>query len=441
MDPRQSQSAIFAVVDGSTFTFPSLYLAMHGAVSVRDSCSVRGNTYYNPTIAVPPRDLSTLSYFSNYIDFAGYPPQTGVYDPAVCRTYGLSNGSTTSFLDTYNGNSSWITSAAYSVGSPYNPIVLPPKQLTALDPEWEACTAWDNYGDNAYDLAFGLYDPPRVMTLASALVDQSTTPSAPITATTSQSPQPAGSVFSADPKITASPQNNIDPSPPNDPSFNEKTSTADLIPLKDPSPQQKISAAGLVSVILQPFRSAYTGMMNPDDPTNTTAGSASPHLNQLIQPQYPGTNPPNSDPPFMTCGDTLYHLASPTTITSSNLVIISPNPLGNSAPILTIDSNAYTANQASQYIISHQILSPGGSTININGIPYSLAPPATQLPSVASLVSALSSPGTTIVTVNGKAYTANQPPNASSTVKRSFRAVLRSQSTTSLMPYLPPQQT
>jgi len=27
--------------------------------------------------------------------------------------------------------------------------------LTALDPEWGACTAWDSYGDNAYDVFLG----------------------------------------------------------------------------------------------------------------------------------------------------------------------------------------------------------------------------------------------------------------------------------------------
>ena len=37
--------------------------------------------------------------------------------------------------------------------------LLPPEQSTALDPQWEACTAWDNYGDDAYDLFYGLYDP------------------------------------------------------------------------------------------------------------------------------------------------------------------------------------------------------------------------------------------------------------------------------------------
>jgi hypothetical protein len=387
VDLGRSHALSFAVVDGSTLIFPSLYLAIHGAVSVHDSCGVKGNTYYNPTIAVPSGSLSTLSFSSTFVEFAGYSPQTGVYDPAACRTYGLSNGSTTSFLDGHSGIQSWITSVSYSFGPPYNPIVLPPKQLTALDPEWEACTSWDNYGENAYDLEFGLYDPPRVLTPAAALAGPSTTSSGPVVQKTSQVPQPAGPVFSADPKITASPQTAANPSPPKDRSSDEETSTA-----------------GLAGFILQPFRPASTENVNEHDPADPTGSSASLSLNQLMIPQDPGKNPQDSDPPFITIGNTPYYLAPPITITSSSINIILTNPLGSSPPILTIDGKTYTANQASQYIIGSQTLSPGGSTININGMAYSLAPFATQPPNIASIVSALSSNSEPILTVNGKEY-------------------------------------
>lgn len=249
---------------------PSLYVAIHSAVSVHDSCDVKGNTYHNPTIAVPSGDLSTISFSSTYVEFAGYSPQTGVYDPAACCTYGLSNGSTTSFLDGRSGIRSWTTSVSYSFGPPYNPILLQPKQLTTLDPEWEACTSWDNYGENAYDLVFGLYDPPRVLTPVAAMAEPSTTLSGSVAQKTSQVPQPAGSVVSAEPKITANPQITADPS------FS-----------KDHSSDDDSFTTGLAGMILQPFQPTPTESVNGHDPAGPTGSSASLNLNQLILPQDP----------------------------------------------------------------------------------------------------------------------------------------------------------
>ena len=185
------------VIDGSTLEFPSLYLAIHGAVSVTDSCGVRGHTYDNPTIAIPPGSLSTISWHNNLVGYNGYAPQTGVYDPAACHTYGVDDGSTTSWLNKLV--SSWETSVSYNIGPPYNPILLPPAQLTALDPDWEACTAWDDGGENAYDLFFGFYDPPRVLNTAPALDEPSTTPPDPTARQTPSAVQPAGSRLSVDP--------------------------------------------------------------------------------------------------------------------------------------------------------------------------------------------------------------------------------------------------
>lgn len=261
-DASGSQVAKFAVIDGSTLDFPSLYLAIHGAISVYDSCRIKGNIFYNPTIAIPPGSLSTISWTSNLVQYAGFPPQTGAYDPAACRTYGLSNGSTTSWLD---GLLSWTTSVSYSMGPPYNPILLPPEQLTALDPEWEACTSWDNFGDNAYDVFYGLYDPPRVLSVAPALVEPSTTLPGPTTQQTSPAPRPAGSILPADPKITAGPPMTPGPSP-----------------AQAGSSAQGRSSAGLASFILQPFG------QGPDEGVNAAAdpiaGISSPNHDPLVSP-------------------------------------------------------------------------------------------------------------------------------------------------------------
>lgn len=457
-DASELQAAKSAVVDGSTLFYPSIYLAIHGAVSVTDYCGVRGNTYYNPTIAIPPGGLSTLSWHSNLIGFDGYPPQTGAYDPGACHTYGVNNGSTMSWL---NSPSSWMTSVSYNMGPPYNPILLPPKQLTALDPEWEACTAWDKYGDNAYDLFYGLYDPPHVLNAAPALVEPSTTLPSHTPHQTSPAPQPAGSLSPADPKATASPNMAPDPSP-----------------TQTDSPDHETLDTGLASFILQPFQQGPTkGVDDPVDPTrsvdspndnpvgssdqdsggkrpgpdvppmvsNQDPGSGQPSLNppqippnqdpedgmpilgpSIITPsQGPGNNPPDSDlslliagqsrekdlpgsnSAFITISNTPYYLAPPSTIKSSNINLISPNPLGTSPPILTIDGKAYTANQDSQYIINSQTFSPGGSTVNVNGLPYSLASLTTPPPIFSSILSAISLNNIPILTINGRTYTAD----------------------------------
>ncbi len=221
------------IIGGYTLEFPSLYLAIHGAVSVTDSCGVRGRTYDNPTIAVPPGSLSTISWHNSILGYDGYAPQTGVYDPAACHTYGVDDGSTTSWLNELV--SSWETSVSYNIGPPYNPILLPPAQLTALDPDWEACTAWDDYGENAYDLLYGLYDPPRVLNTAPALIEPSTTSPDPTARQTHPVVQPAGSILSVDPASIPVPAGVLTLDQP------KATSNAAPAPPKegaDPGPQQ-----------------------------------------------------------------------------------------------------------------------------------------------------------------------------------------------------------
>lgn len=434
----QPQAAKFAVVDGSTLEFPSLYLAIHGAVSVYNKCGVRGDMHYNPTIAIPPGGLSTISWPGNVVQLAGYPPETGVFDPAACRTYGLDNGSTTSWL---NGLSSWTTSVSYSMGPPYNPILLPPEQLTALDPQWEACTAWDNYGNDAYDVFFGLYDPPRALNVAPALVEPLTTSPDPTARQTSPAPQPAASISSTDPKITAK--------PPTDPSPSHTQAG---------SPDGESPDPGLAGFILQPFQGDPTkgvggpalptenivspnqnppaspgpdaGTNRPDsnlpqdqdqgnimpsqDPPTTSSGQnpVDSHLNPgllLINPgQGLGDNSPGPSPAFITISNTPFYLPPPSTITSSGIRLISPNPLETTLPILEIDGAAYTANRDSQYIIDSQTISPGGPTVHINGFAYSLAPSTTPPPSIASIISAISSSKNgPVITINGKTYYAD----------------------------------
>lgn len=377
-DTSQSSAGKFAIVDGSTLEFSSLYLAIHGAVSVYDSCGIKGRIHYNPTIAMPPGDLSTLSWPNNLIGFGGSPPHTGAYDPAACRTYGVDNGSTYSWS---NGLSSWMTSVSYNMGPPYNPILLPPEQLTALDPQWEACTAWDNYGADAYDLFYGLYDPPRALTAAPALVEPITTAPGPTARHTSPAPQPAASLLPTDPRITARPH--IDPSPSHG---------------QAGSPDQDNPDAGLASFILAPFQKGSNKGI--DEPAVPTESIASPDRNPIASPG-PGAGVKNPDSNH---GNLMPDPDSRTTQSSQD----PPNPLGTSPPVLTIDGIVYTANRDSQYIINSMTLSPGGPTFHMNDFAYSLPPSTTLPPSIVSIFSAISSlENGPILTINGKKYTAD----------------------------------
>ena len=172
------------------------------------------------------------------------------------------------------------------MGPPYNPILLPPEKLTALDPQWEACTAWDNYGDDAYDVFYGLYDPPRALTAAAALIEPSTTSPSPTARHTSLAPQPAASILPTDPKITARPH--IDPSPSH---------------TQAGSPDQDSPDAGLTNFILAPFqKGSNKGLDGPAVPTESTASPVTgPGANNPdpspSQHQNHGNSMPNPEPP------------------------------------------------------------------------------------------------------------------------------------------------
>lgn len=78
----------------------------------------------------------------------------------ACPTWGLSNPFTTSC-----DGSTYLT-ATY--GEPYNPVILVPTELMSIDPAWGACTT--NTADALLTLPCGIYDPPKTLQTATALV-------------------------------------------------------------------------------------------------------------------------------------------------------------------------------------------------------------------------------------------------------------------------------
>lgn len=409
----RSDALTFAIVDGSTLTFPSLYLAIRGAVSVRDHCAFRGKTYNNPTIALPPDGLSTLSFSDNGIQFNGYQPQTGMYDPAACRTYGISNLTTSLWLyypaGDESGPSTWMTLSKYTMGPPYNPILLPPRQLRELDPAWAACTSWRNYGDDNYAWFFGLYDPPRILVPATAIVGPTVTmPDRNLPTASPPVPQAAGSKLPATPKLTTQPEVTADPA-------SSKSHSSDL-----GAPENN-----LADIILRPFQQDPSMFVNGYDPAHSTPSSfegvsskhesdpqASYNLDQLALPAEITGKIASDDPnlhPIIT-HESPYHLTDPIIAPSSKISIISLHLGENSQPAITLDGKIYTP-KASQYIIGSQTLSPGGSIIHVNGILFSLAASATSSPfnfadiNFATILPIPQSDSAPLLIINGETYT------------------------------------
>ena len=387
------QAPSSVIIGGSTLEFPSLYLAIHGAVSVTDSCGVRGHTYDNPTIAIPPGSLSTISWHNIILGYDGYAPQTGVYDPAACHTYGVDDGSTFSWL---NGLSSWETSVSYNIGPPYNPILLPPAQLTALDPDWEACTAWDQYGENAYDLFYGLYDPPRALNTAPALVEPSTTSPDPTTQQTHPAVQPAGSILSVDPASI--------PVPAGIPTLDQPRTTSNAAPAppkegaglgpqqNDPTTQESSPSQA------RPNTVKPNGDPNRDnDPQQGSPPKQASDPNQASDPKQDSDPQQGKDPTQGSSSDVDSGQGAGAKLNG--------DPALPAQIITTIAGQRITA-ASNTVVIAGNTLSPGPPGTAIDGTTLSLDPAGQFIVGLKTIPLASNVPVTITTTVAGQAITA-----------------------------------
>ncbi|KAK4692852.1 hypothetical protein P7C71_g4431, partial [Lecanoromycetidae sp. Uapishka_2] len=184
-----------AVVDGHTFTSPSVYLEILGTATAADNCGQVGPTLTNAIVTFAPGELSTwvppnhlnngpynnfalgATYTDPEINFMGGVVGTNaaldVRDLA-CPTWGL--GKSTSA----DGN------VVTTIGSPFLPLIVPGTQFFTLDPMWASlCTALR--GPNGKDMqTFALFDPPQLLIPQSRmLADPAATP---VPATTQAGP-------------------------------------------------------------------------------------------------------------------------------------------------------------------------------------------------------------------------------------------------------------
>ncbi|KAL8734136.1 MAG: hypothetical protein Q9166_001621 [cf. Caloplaca sp. 2 TL-2023] len=351
------------VVDGSTLTFPSIYMVIPGTVYVQDQCGTLGNVYYHVTIPIKPGGLSSLSFHASVL--AAWDGQTaGSFDPALpasCRAYGAADPIWTTMTQSYDNTTITATSSFVTISPPYWPILSPPVELLEYDPKWKAsCPYWHTNG------------------------------AAPEATSGSSVSSTHGSRF--DPVQTIA----VDKEDPQEP-VDQGT------PLSKPDH----------SVNMEPSNTDS----RPDFYRTETDPSS--------QPEHPSSKDPyefHKRPVYNVGGETVapggpavtvkgvrYSLDASAAALLSSTKTIPPGPQTNMVPEVTIGRQTVSVNSASMYVIGKQTLSPNDPAVTVSGTSYSLAESATAIIAGGSTVS-LETPQTD-PPINGNIYSANTRPH------------------------------
>lgn len=115
--------------------------------------------------------------------------------------------------------------------------------------------------------------------------------------------------------------------------------------------------------------------------------------------------------PAVTINNVPYSLAESASALVSGTKTIALAQATAKLPALEVDSQTYTANEASQYVVSGQTLHPGGSPVVVDHATYSLAPSAATLLSNDQTVTQAPDPqNPPMVTIGGKPISADTRP-------------------------------
>ena len=358
----------------------------------------------NPTVAVPVGALSTISFEA--LDGDLVIASGGGYIGGVTKSLDLKDLACPTW-----GVKGHPVSGFYTVGPPYNPIIVPPQQLLSLDPKWRNCKE-PSLESGAWYISCGLYDPPFVLTPTSQqipVITQDPQPQpvsidpAPITSPSMMNLSPAPSMQTSDPPPSpiADPSQAIQPPP-------KQTSNpdpADPSPIPDPPQSQPPSVPSEAP-------QGDPGSSNPSqDPPQADPGSSNPPQDP---PQAdPGSSNPSQDPP-QSPPETPQQPqvapqpvpGSPSTPQNSPLPQVAPNAdPGNqgrpnspsigaiilsafgstgassidipASPSATIIENGQTINviNPTQVAVDGVTLTQGGKGTSVGGVAISLAPP------------------------------------------------------------------
>ena len=205
---------------------------MVGTVSVVDECVTFGPKLVNPILTLSPGALSTWQpphnqFYSNYDYFmigerwedpaAGLGDFGGTEEDGIsplnvkdlaCPTWGL-------------GQSLSAGTTVLTIGPPWLPLIVPPREVLSLDPTWASSCTGIFTGANGFT-TFQIFDPPIALTPSAWLVDPTPTavptPADPTTISEQTTPS-AKAAKPEPPPDPAAPASNTrgsgtDPTPP-----------------------------------------------------------------------------------------------------------------------------------------------------------------------------------------------------------------------------------
>ena len=391
-----ADDAGIAVLDGYTYTSPSIYIQVQGTASVHDSCGPLGTVHTSPIIAVPPGVLSTISY---PVPIGGTViPAAGAEQIAYTKVLMISDLACPTW-----GVESVQPDAFYTVGPPFLPIVVPPPQLLSLDTAWQTC---DFLTDGHWIITYGIYDPPYALSAQGVLVPPATGPApAPASGTPFntvtqppavpvQTPSPGAPPLTTQPSLVIPAQ----PAPSADPGQHSSSpaQSSPAAPAQNPSNPAQPSGAGPGQDPADPTQSPVNPTQDPADPTPNP-----PNPTQSV----PGPSAPISPNPSQGIGQIIYTAfgaSGPNTIPFSapasaplNSPVASPPP---QPAIFTIAGQALTA-VPTGLTVSGSVYTPGGPAATIAGTPVSVGSAGIVIGTATLAQSA------EIVTVGGQAIT------------------------------------
>lgn len=392
---------VVAIVDGTTFTSPSVYLSFD-SVYAKNHCRPVGSTHPGAVISLNPDAVHSLNGYHdyrprsfNYADLEG-PLPFSVFSER-CEPRPLQN-----CLPIPDGD--------------YFPILAVPDQIRDLDPAWKSC-----------ELDFGgSFDPPRVLQPASVLVEPTATSNNPATLppalpAASAGPQEAKSTDGAAvPPVSSKPidgeNSPKDPPAKNPPAKDPPTKdpptkdppskdppTKDL-PTKDPPtddpPTDDPPSKGPPTkdpLIKDPPTKGPSTKEPPsrDSPTKGPSPIDSPTKDRPVKdngspPKGPLTNdPPSKDP----------QVNDPP---AQNL------PVVHSEAVITLGSQPITVGAAQSLIIGSSTLHVGGAAARISGKEVSIATDGVLVGGRLHTFSAT----TPSVDINGPSTVILTPPSA-----------------------------
>lgn len=196
-----------AVVNGVTFTSPTVYLSIERAYAMDKCSNIIGKEYPGAILSLNPEALSTLEGYEehtvrpmNYAELYEDVPASRWFQLEGCQPYGPR-----------------VTQDCLPIRPGRWPTLVVPEVIRDLDPDWKSC-----------NLSLeGLYDPPRILVPAHALASPTETVS---------------SAFTAPPAIAAPPLHPQEPAKTARPKPVAHGPVRDP-PVKDPNPAKNQPAA------------------------------------------------------------------------------------------------------------------------------------------------------------------------------------------------------